>query len=89
MCIRGSELGGDVQFKLLIQWMAASAADRDIIYCKSNDPKLNDVEDVIQQIILKYKTIGALYSTLQSRVEKYSNVGNENGEIYVFNELLG
>ncbi|KAL4476176.1 hypothetical protein ABPG74_009909 [Tetrahymena malaccensis] len=41
---------GDPQLKFLIQWVAASLAQRDMIFCSFKDKELDDIEEIIDQL---------------------------------------
>ena len=57
---------GDSHLKLILQWLAASQADRDMIFYKFDDNKLDGAERIIK--LFKDSTVGELFD----RIDKYN-----------------
>lgn len=57
---------GDPRLKAVIQWMAASQAQRDVHYFTFNDRRVNDLEDFIQKAEPKGLTVSDLYNAIMS-----------------------
>ncbi|CAK0909068.1 unnamed protein product, partial [Prorocentrum cordatum] len=71
--------GGDPQLKSMIQWLAASAADRQLVYfpCppvgeRYGDRRVDDLPAVIQAVQKKYSRCSELYNLLRSCCSKHS-----------------
>ena len=57
--------GGDPQLKYLIQWMAASAVDRDLVYCSFGHKRLEANQLFQVYSVLRNSTISDLFGLLQ------------------------
>ena len=65
---------GDSQLKLILQWLAASQANREMSFYRFDDKNIDDAERIIK--LFKDATVGELFE----RIEKYSEfVFSENG----------
>jgi len=64
--------GGDPQLKSMIQWLAASAADRQLVYFPYGDRRVDDLLAVIQAVQKKYSRCSELYNLLRSCCSKHS-----------------
>jgi len=74
---------GDSQLKLILQWIAASQAGRDMIFYRFNDDKLKDAERVIKKF--ESCTIGEIFEGLKS----YNTLLFGNGQdMSLFDYLL-
>lgn len=56
--------GGDPQLKAMIQWLAASAADRQLVYFRYGDLRVDGLPAVIQAVQEKCSTCSELYNLL-------------------------
>jgi len=55
--------GGDPQLKLFLQWIAASLAKKDVVYCRFTDRRMVDTEKIIAATPTDL-TIGQLYKLI-------------------------
>lgn len=64
--------GGDPQLKSMIQWLAASAAARQLVYFRYGDRRVDELPAVIQAVQKKCSRCSELYSLLLSCSSKHS-----------------
>jgi len=75
--------GGDPQLKLFLQWIAASLAKKDVIYCKFTDRRMVDTEKVIAATPTDL-TIGQLYKLVLTTCEQSGLAEPDNDECSEF-----
>ena len=64
--------GGDKELKAVIQWLAASCAGRELIYCTFNDTNLNEnLESFVHAVQQKSCTIENVFQALLQIAPKY------------------
>jgi len=61
--------GGDPQLKALLQWLAASAADRDLVYYPFGDHRVDKLDKVVQKIKDSGARCQDVYRMLQGHSE--------------------
>lgn len=55
--------GGDSQLKFIIQWLAASINEREMWFFRLKDPKLSDINIIIEN--MKNKTVGDVFNKIK------------------------
>lgn len=71
--------GGDKRLKAIIQWIAASASDRDIIYFTfdKNIPLPNELKDFSHKVLQSGATISQVYSSLLTLCTRIKDIPYE------------
>lgn len=61
--------GGDPQLKFFLQWIAASLAEKKVIYCKFNDRRMESLKEIIEATPKTIK-VGQLYKVVLAVCER-------------------
>jgi len=62
--------GGDPQLKFLVQWLVASASERELVYHPFGEERLEELEETIELIWRSGATAGDLYKLLHGHKKK-------------------
>ncbi|CDJ64525.1 hypothetical protein ENH_00071100 [Eimeria necatrix] len=80
--------GGDNELKTLLQWIAASAAGRTLVYMAFGDKSLSGMQQTLNQIKEKFKTTADLFAAVLQVVALRGSFPRYSRQWSLWRELL-